>query len=244
MPRSALLLALLLACPPLAAQAPAPSAARAAAGGPVQQVFVSFPPAIVVRIDGEPTLGPVPGHPRVSRVTNASVVILFANRPNSEPLSDRQLHEAYYLKVNGQWMTASWLVGQWKPASDLVPLLRRQLDKIADELGQQGVRASVTTSPGPPGAVPRVYVSEVPAQLVLFDGPPRYAPIEGTRLSRATNADHEVLLDGSTRTFYIPAQGVWLSAPALDGPWSVVPAGALPPEVARVPVRPPSAKAS
>ena len=244
MPRSALLLVLLLACPPLAAQAPSPSAPASAnpASRPAPQVFVSYPPAVVVRIDGRPTLGPVPGHSKVMRVANASALILFADRPDSEPVGDRVLREAYYLKVNGEWMTATWLVGPWKPARDLVPFLRRQLDKIADELGQQGLRVGVETSPAPAGVVPKVYVSEVPAQLVLFDGPPRYAPIDGTRLARATNADHDVLLDGSTRTFYVPAHGVWLSGPALDGPWTVVPDGALPPDVARVPLRAPAAR--
>ncbi len=242
--RSASLLLALFACAPLAAQTTTPSVAAPAAARPAPQVFVSFPPALVVRIDGRPTLGPVPGHPKVARVTNASVVILFADRPNTEPVGDRLMHEAYYMKVNGLWMTATWLIGPWKPARDLVPFLRRELDKIADELGQQGVRVGVETSPAPPGAIPSVYVSEVPAQLVLFDGPPRYAPSRAPA-SRARSTR-------TTTCCSTAARGPSTSRPsacgspvaALDGPWTVVPEGALPPEVARIPVRPPAARGS
>lgn len=216
----------------------AASAAFAQAPDAPPQVIVTHPPAALVRIDGAAALGPVPGHPRVQRVKNSRALILLASRPDTEYVGDRQKHDAYYVRVGDTWMTSAFLTGPWAPAS-LVPLLRRQLDAIATELERAGevspvVAANATAAPG---AMLHLFVTETPAELVVFAGPPQYAPVDGTRLLRASNADRDVLLDGGTRTYYVRTDGRWLAAPRLDGPWTFAAPDALPPDVAKLPQR-------
>jgi hypothetical protein len=80
---------------------------------------------------------------------------------------------------------------------------------------------------------PAIVTSEVPAELVLFDGPPQFAPIVGTSLSWATNTTSDVLRDASAT--YLLLAGRWFRAPSLDGPWSFVAGDALPADFARIP---------
>lgn len=225
-----LLLLALPAVAPAQPSKPPPLSATAPKAAPV--VIVSYPPAVVVRIDGKPVMTAVAGHPRVQRVANTRALILLGVKPESGPVADRRQDEGYYLRVGDAWMTATWLVGPWQPAA-LVPYQRRQLDAVAAELEKQGAVDPILLPARPPaGAVPQVFVTEVPATLVLFDGPPRYVPLAGTRLARATNADHEVLLDTAARKYFLRVDGEWLAASSLDGPWNAVAASALPAEVA------------
>lgn len=217
MPRLAptALLALALAAPVLDAQ---PSA-------PPPQVFVSFPPALLVRVDGTAVLVPVPGHAAVQRVRNTRAAILYAGRPTTEPVSDRDLRSAFYAKVDGTWLTAEFLVGPWTQAS-LLPYLRGRLDAVHDTLVQRGDVEPLTARGRATAALPlRLYVSEAPAELVVFDGPPRYDAVGGTGFVRVVNADHDVLRGGAERAYFVRLATGWVTAPALDGPWAPAPTG-------------------
>lgn len=216
---------LLLACLALVA---APLAAQSQATAPVPQVFVSFPPAVLVRVDGTALLTPVPGRAAVERVRNTRAAILLASTPNTEPVSDRNLRSAFYLRVDETWLTADFLVGPWAPA-DLLPFLRRRLDALHADLVQRGEVEPLTAKRGSEAAGPiRVFVSEIPAVLVLFDGPPRFEAVPGTDFVRAANADHLVLRGGPQRAYFTPVGERWLTAPALGGPWTAAPPDALP----------------
>lgn len=230
------LLVLAVVAGPALAQPVAPAAGGGGAKAVPPQVIVSYPPAALVRVDGTPSLAPVPGHPRVQRVRNTRALILFAAKPDSAYLSDRSVDEAYYLRASDGWLTSTGIAGPWKPV-DLVPFLRRQLDAIASSLeGTPGFEpVAVEVAPGRPAA--RVFVTESPAELVVFTGPPRYEPIPGTRLTRAANADRMLVMDPATRTLYLRSGPQWLAAPHLDGPWRVAPAEALPADLAKLPAR-------
>ena len=82
-------------------------------------------------------------------------------------------------------------------------------------------------------APPRIFASQRPASLVVFDGEPVMAPIAGTTLSFAVNTNWDVFSDSTTKTFYLLNNGGWLAAPDAKGPW--MPAGKLPPSFAALP---------
>jgi hypothetical protein len=223
--RPALLLpVLLLAAAVAAAQAPPKPAPGAVRLPP--QVITSFPPAALVRVNGPAVMVPVPGRSGMQRVGNSGALILLAQMPNDEYSSERPV--AYYLRLRDGWMSAAYLVGPWKPAS-LLPFIRRQLDAVANDLEKAGETAPVNVTLGDgKGPAPRVFVAESPAELVIFDGPPRYVPVAGTGLLRADNADRDLLMDRGSRTLYLAVDGEWLSAPALEGPWAFLDPGAVP----------------
>jgi hypothetical protein len=67
-------------------------------------------------------------------------------------------------------------------------------------------------------APPTIFQSERKSMLVVFDGQPLFAPIEGTSLKLAGNTNWAVIQDGAT--YYLLATDSWLSAASVNGPWS------------------------
>jgi len=77
--------------------------------------------------------------------------------------------------------------------------------------------------PPPPvrgSTVPEVLYATSAAAVILFDGPPAFAPITGTQLERATNTRSPVFRLNPGGTYYYLVVGRWFSAPSLKGPWS------------------------
>ena len=100
---------------------------------------------------------------------------------------------------------------------------------VASNLEQERKAAEAPIDNAPP----RIFVSQRPASLVVFDGEPVMTPITGTTLSFAVNTNWDVFSDSTTRTFYLLNNGSWLAAPDAKGPW--LPAGTLPPSFAGLP---------
>jgi hypothetical protein len=105
------------------------------------------------------------------------------------------------------------------PLATLVMSLRKQAEKPAE--------SALDNSP------PRIFVSDRPASLVVFDGEPVLAPVSGTTLSFAVNTNWDVFTDTATKQWYLLNNGGWLAASDVKGPWSA--AGALPPSFAALP---------
>src|SRR5262249_12153283 len=167
-------------------------------------IFVSNRPAILLFVDGQPQYSVIP-NTKLEFVVNTAWP-LFLDRKNSE----------YYLLVNKQWIAASALEGPWTPTNKLP----REMDKVPSDTRWAALK-SVIPAPKSTGApVPTVFFSLVPADVVLFDGAPRYAPISGTQLTYVVNTTSNVFLYGPTEQFYYLTAGRWFSATSLRGPWT------------------------
>jgi hypothetical protein len=101
----------------------------------------------------------------------------------------------------------------------------------------QGMAAPAQAAASTPAAIdntpPRIFVSQRPASLVVFDGEPVMAPVANTSLSFAVNTNWDVFVDSPTKTWYLFNNGGWLMAPDVKGPYA--PAGALPAGFANLP---------
>jgi hypothetical protein len=105
------------------------------------------------------------------------------------------------------------------PLATIVMSLAKQAEKPAE--------APIDNNP------PRIFVSPRPASLVVFDGEPVMAPVDGSTLSFAVNTNWDVFKDASNNTWYLLNNGGWLAAPDARGPW--MPAGRLPSAFASLP---------
>ncbi len=141
------------------------------------------------------------------------------------------------------------LVSSQFPSAD--PARNAQIEaRIKDALATMGAKrvpiAAITASlrepsqapqaPAPAAldnSPPRIFVSQRPASLVVFDGEPVMAPVANTSLSFAVNTNWDVFSDSATRTWYLFNNGGWLAAPDARGPW--MPAGALPAGFSQLP---------
>jgi hypothetical protein len=193
------------------------------------QVFVSYQPAILVPIDGAPVLKPIENHARYQRVINTRALIVRGG------FDDR-----YYIHVYDGWLASSSLSGPWSQAS-LGPFVLNDYNKVAQELAKSGavdlLDGGPKANPKPSLAhgVPAIRTSQVPAELVVFNGQPDFVPIVGTQLLWASNTTSDALIDITTNDYYLLLAGRWFRSASLSGPWTFVASNALPPDFARIP---------
>ncbi|HEX2972410.1 MAG TPA: hypothetical protein VHP11_08755 [Tepidisphaeraceae bacterium] len=185
-------------------------------------VFVSYGPAILLGVDGEPVLAAVP-NTKLKYVINTQWP-LFLDTAKSK----------YYLLVGQRWLTAGDLHGPWSVA----PQLPKDMERLPGDAQWAGLR-KVIPPPPPSGPIPKVFYSTMPAEVILFDGKPVYTRIPQTQLLYATKTDSPVFLYTPTNEYYYLAAGRWFRSKSLEGRWSCA-SFELPPDFARIPLSSPA----
>jgi hypothetical protein len=189
------------------------------------RIIVSEQPALLVRIDGQPVLRQVAGTDLL-RVINTRVLLLL----------DRSA-DRYYLWLMNRWLAAPKLDGPWAALGNPPAALQ-----TARDVAVQSNEVDLLENPAPDlkpilqgGAVPTVYVSTVPAELIVLKGQPALAPIAETNILEVTNTDADLFLYTPQQEYYALLSGRWFRAGSLQGPWEFVASGSLPPDFARIP---------
>lgn len=188
------------------------------------QIIVSYGPALLVPIDGAPVVKPIPN-------TGLERVI------NTQAMLARAAGGSYYLHVYDGWLSSPSVAGPWTLPSGVPP----GLEDAARQLAAGGMvdlldgAPNATPKPSLAGGVPAVYVTEAPAELIVFKGQPNMVPITGTGLLWATNSAIDVVVDTATNDYYVLISGRWFRAPGLGGPWTFVAGTALPASFKQIP---------
>jgi hypothetical protein len=213
--------------PGFAASAPYIPARPLIPKGAGAQVFVSQRPAEIIVTQGAPALRTVAGT-GLQRIVNTATVLFF------HPAQNR-----YYVLLSGRWFSAPALTGPWQFATDRLP---PDFSLIPANGPDAAVLASV---PGTIAAQEAVLKAQVPATAslkrsaakltVVYSGPPRFAPVEGTTMLYAVNTNSYVLQIKSA--FYACESGAWFVAPSALGPWAL--ADAVPTAVYTIPAASP-----
>jgi hypothetical protein len=196
------------------------------AGMAGQKILFAAEPAILVLVDGEPVYRPLKGT-GLQRITNTKAFIV------------RDGAGIHYLKVLDGWMQAYELIGLWSPAG-AVPhsaevALRRAaatqtIDLLAGEVpGRPGRRLMLDGA-----AAPAIFLSTTPAALIVTDGPPRFATMEGSSLEYVANTTATMFKEPTDQELYVLTSGRWFRAWRKDGPWQFVPVAELPADIAAV----------
>ena len=190
------------------------------------RVIVSESVAILVPIDGAPVLKPLAEDGRFQRVINTRALILKGG------LGDR-----FYIHVYDGWLEADSADGPWaRPLR--VPL---GIDPLAAKLAKAGTvdlldgGPKVASKPSLASAIPTIYTTRVPAELLVFDGKPDFVPIVGTQLLWAANTTSDVLIDTTTSTYYALLAGRWFRSTSLTGGWTFVASNELPADFSKIP---------
>jgi hypothetical protein len=209
----------------------APIAAAAPHGAPREAVetkkniLFAGEPAILIRVDGEPVYQQLKGTD-LQRITNTAPFIV------------RDRADIHYLKVRGGWMQAYGFHGRWTvagaPPSGAEQALRgTALAQKVDLLEASGPR---NRRPGLDDATaPAIFISTTPAELIVTDGSPRYARVEGTTLAYITNTTANVFKEPTDDELYVLTSSGWYRAWTTDGPWQFVPNHELPADIAAIP---------
>ncbi|MGE5152934.1 MAG: LysM peptidoglycan-binding domain-containing protein [Bdellovibrio bacteriovorus] len=213
----------------LAAAGVTPPAGLAVQNAP-PRIIVSDRPAVLVPIQGTAIWKPVP-ETQLLRVINTRAVILASEAGGP-----------YYLHLLDGWVSAQALAGPWTRAE----IMPAGLDAVASQLAASGQADLLNGSPSTPtldllaAGLPTVYVSETPAELLVFKGQPDLVPIEGTGLLWANNTTADVIVDTADGSYYVLLAGRWFKAAGLNGPWTYVSSKALPADFARIPPKTPA----
>ena len=186
-------------------------------------IFVSYTPAILLGVDGEPVFSDI-SKTDLKYVVNTTWP-LFTDKSKSQ----------YYLLVNNIWLSAGDLHGPWTR----VTKLSREFSKLPDSGRFSDVKRMVPPPEVTNPIIPQVLYSTVPAEVILFDGQPTYTAIPGTQLVYANNTDSPVFVYSATQTYYYLAAGRWFSAASLEGPWTFA-SLSLPGDFANIPLTSPA----
>jgi hypothetical protein len=190
------------------------------------KVIVATTPAILVPIDGAPVLKPLPSDSRFQRVVNTHALILQGGIGNK-----------FYIHVYDGWLSSEAIDGPWAQAG-FVPF---GMADVAQALAKAGtvdlLDGGPKADPKPTLAkgVPTIFTSQVPSELIVFNGQPNLVPINGTELLWASNTSSDVFVYTVSNQYFVTLSGRWFTAPGLSGPWAYVASTALPPDFARIP---------
>jgi hypothetical protein len=167
-------------------------------------IVSSYSPAILLTVDGEPSLAKIP-KTDLEYVVNTTWPVFFDKAKSS-----------YYLLIGRQWVTANNLDGPWSPTTRLP----QDMSKVANDPQWTKLKEVIPPPAGSSNVIPRVFYSNRPAEIILFEGRPVYANIPGTQLVYSTNTASYFFLYAATNQFYYLTGGRWFRADSLQGPWT------------------------
>jgi len=165
-------------------------------------IFVSERPAIIVQFDGEPILGPISGSK-----------LQFGVNTNWDVFKDEE--GVWYLRYETGWLKTKELSGKWEPAGDLPDAFK----KLPDDQNWTDVKANIPGKKIKKDKAPMVFVSEKPAELLLFDKKPKWEKIKDTDLQWAKNTESDVFRYKGDDIYYL-VSGRWFKASSMKGPWT------------------------
>lgn len=199
------------------------------------------PPAELVKLLPPPDAGvPAPDTPpRIVVATQPTELIVTIGKPSWKSLAgDKLLYvdntetpwlrdlsdQQMYLLLSGRWYRAKAQGGPWTfVRADQLPASFKDIPPESD-IG--GLRTSVAGTPEAEEAVLGAAIPQTAtikrseAKLeVKYDGEPKFEKIAGTKVSYAVNTGAQVIeID---RRYYAVDNGVWFTAAAATGPWTV-----------------------
>jgi hypothetical protein len=191
------------------------------------KILVSTEPAMLVVLDGDPVVHDIEDSD-LERVVNTPFILI------QDPSDD-----SHYLYAGEDvWFTARDVMGPWE-VSESTPENVRSL--IPPDTAT--VEPEADAEPGAEGEVPadvaiedvKIIVVTEPTELIILDGPPRYASIDGTDLLYVANTDSDVFLEIEGQQYFLVLSGRWYSTPGLEGPFTYVPSDSLPEDFSRIP---------
>jgi hypothetical protein len=193
--------------------------ARGLRSTPPRMIF-SEEPAVLLLYDGKPIERAVQGAP-LQRIVNTPMFVIV------DPATKRT-----YLSGARFWYEAPSPAGPFAPVAAPSPAVKAYYDanppRPEKPDGDAEPRAGEHAFEDPKEP-PKIVVSTEPAELFVFDGPPKYAPVgQSADLLHAENTQRHVLVYVPGNETYVLASGRWFKARSLKGPWTAVRPDKLP----------------
>lgn len=166
-------------------------------------IFYSEKPAVLVMYLGKPEFKAITG-----------TDLQFCTNTNWDVILQPSASQYYLLNGEG-WLTTKDLKnGPWTATTSLPASLYQLPDDDNWSEVKKNVPGKKTSS------VPVIYYTDQPAELMVFDGTPKWADIAGTQLRYATNTTSHFFWHKKESTYYYLTSGRWFRSKGHKGPWS------------------------
>ena len=178
-------------------------------------IYYREEPTVLVTIDGDPILHEVQ-EAGMEYVVNTPFFIVKRDG-------------RYYIKGGKFWYTSQDITSGYVETNKVPGVVSKFAADNLPEDELDSISASMTEAPA-------LIVVTMPSELVVTDGTPDYASINGTSLLYVTNTSDDILLDINAQIHYLLLNGRWYSSPTLDdGSWNFVEPEELPADFANIP---------
>ncbi len=167
------------------------------------EIILSTEPAMLVSIDGEPVLQEIEGS-SYEYVVNSAFLIASDGR-------------AFYLYVGSNvWYQAGEVMGPWIRAATVPDDVKGLVEPPEGDVEDPGDM--------------KIIIATEPTELLISDGPPTWAPVEGMDLLYMSNSDSDAFLELTTQKYYLLLSGRWYRGEGIVGElnWVHVPNSELP----------------
>ncbi|MCB2222072.1 MAG: PT domain-containing protein [Bacteroidetes bacterium] len=184
------------------------------------EIIYTMKPSVLVYIDGEPIMEDT-DEPGYQYVVNTPFFIVKDVKA-----------ENFYIKGGNYWYTSVDIRKDWKNIEKPPKQIKTLAEKAITE--EEGDDTENEKEENP--VVPELFIRTTPAELLMVDGDPDYAPIEGTSLLYMTNTDSDVLMDINSQFYYLLIAGRWYQSASLDAnDWKFIKPDEVPDDFARIP---------
>ncbi len=182
-------------------------------------IFVSYDTnTILILVDGELVRAPI-----------ANTNLEFVVNTNWDVFFDKS-SSRYFLLHEKTWLTAASLEGPWSVATKLPA----DFSKVPDQPNWADVKKAIPPAASAGTAAPKVFYSNVPAEIITFKGKPVYSRIPNTQLEYAINTESNLFFQRGENQYYYLVAGRWFRATSLDGPWTFATSD-LPADFSKIP---------
>lgn len=179
--------------------------------------FANEPTALIL-IDGEPVLKDA--EKGYALVENTGALIIKKNKNNT-----------YYLKGGEFWYQSAAATGPWKN-TDKVP---SKVKSIAEKAEPKKIEESDEAVEAYNGKAPKIELATEPTELIVFEGEPKYSPIQNTNLLFVENTKSDIFMNVSSQTYFVLVSGRWFTTKDLKANWTYVASEDLPEDFQKIP---------
>lgn len=158
-------------------------------------------PTVLIYIDGEPILKDV-DNSEWQYVVNTPYFIV-QNKSN----------KLNYLKGGNWWFMSNSIEAGWKVTDDVPTELKILSENVIEKGDSTIIEPESTTAP-------EVIVATKPSELILTNGKPDYATLEGTSLLYVKNTENDIIMNINDQSHYVLISGRWYHSKVLEnGDW-------------------------
>ena len=179
--------------------------------------FANEPTALIL-IDGEPVLKEA--EKGYALVENTGALIIKKNKNNT-----------YYLKGGEFWYQSTAATGPWENTGK-VP---SKVKSIAEKAEPKKIEESDEAVEAYNGKAPKIELATEPTELIVFEGEPKYSPIQNTNLLFVENTKSDIFMNVSSQTYFVLVSGRWFTTKDLKANWTYVASEDLPEDFQKIP---------